>query len=139
MSLTTISQELSALKVRAAKLNAEVHSATSKEIKKRLTAEYMVVAAQIADAKRQKADATTASSSRSDAVKIATLLFPKEQKVQYFATTENYIELLVTLHDVFGNDLPAVTSFFSASPDQVVCIPDAWYELVAKDETVTTT
>jgi hypothetical protein len=116
-------------------------SAASKEIKKSKTAEYMALAAQIAVLKKEKADAFAAagSPSKNDTVKVAMLLFPKEQKVQYFATTETFIELLATLKAVFDVDAPAVTSFFSAAPDQVSLIPQEWYELVNdKDETSAT-
>jgi hypothetical protein len=107
-------------------------SAESKESKRSKTAEYMALSAKIAVLKKEKADAFAAAGapSKNDAVKVATLLFPKEQEVQYFATTETFIELLVTLKEVFDADAPAVTSFFSIAPGQVSLIPREWYELV---------
>jgi hypothetical protein len=136
--LTTINQELETLRAQAAQLNFELLSAETKENKRSKTAAYMELSAKIAVLKKEKAEVfrVTPRPSRNDSVKIATLLFPAEQKVQYFATNETFIELLVTLKDVFDTAMPAVTSFFSVAPDQVSGIPPEWYELVNdKDET----
>lgn len=139
MDLHTITQELATLKAQAAKINAEINSAPSKEIKKLRTAEYMALGARIAQLKQQKASAFAKENPSKNSVvttKITTLLFPKEQRVQYFATNDTFVELLLTLQDVFGEDMPAVTSYFSVGADQVSSIPKEWYELVEdeKDE-----
>ena len=131
MDLNTITQELATLKAQAAKINSDINSAPSKEIKRLRTAEYLELGARIAELKKKKAEAfNQARTLNKDTVKIATLLFPKEQRVQYFATTDNYIDLLLTLKDVFEDDAPAVTSFLSVAPDQTNNIPLDWYELV---------
>jgi hypothetical protein len=131
MDLNTITQELATLKAQAAKINSDINSAPSKEIKRLRTAEYLELGARIAELKKTKAEAfNKARTLNKDTVKIATLFFPKEQRVQYFATTDNYIDLLLTLKDVFEDDAPAVTSFLSVAPDQTNNIPLGWYELV---------
>lgn len=137
MELHLITQELATLKAQAAKINSEINSAPSKEIKRLRTAEYMTLSAKIAELKREKSEVMLrVKPDKAASVKIATLLFPKEQRVQYFATNDTFVELLLTLQDVFGEDMPAVTSYFSVGADQVSSIPKEWYELVEgeKDE-----
>jgi hypothetical protein len=137
MDLRTITQELANLKAQAAKINAEINSAPSKEIKKLRTAEYMTLSARIAELKSEKSSALANLNPSKNSVvttKIATLLFPKEQRVQYFATNDTFVELLITLQDVFGEDIPAVTTYFSVSADQVDSIPKEWYELVEDEK-----
>lgn len=97
----------------------------------------MTLSAKIAELKREKSEVMLrVKPDKAASVKIATLLFPKEQRVQYFATNDTFVELLLTLQDVFGEDMPAVTSYFSVGADQVSSIPKEWYELVEgeKDE-----
>lgn len=137
MDLRTITQQLATLKAQAAKINAEINSAPSKEIKKLRTAEYMTLSARIAELKSEKSSALAHLNPSKNSVvttKIATLLFPKEQRVQYFATNDTFVELLITLQDVFGEDIPAVTTYFSVIADQVDSIPKEWYELVEDEK-----
>lgn len=135
MDLHTITQELAALKAQAAKINSEINSAPSKEIKRLRTAEYMTLSAKIAELKREKSEVMLrVKPDKAASVKIATLLFPKEQRVQYFATTDTFVDLLLTLKDVFDEEIPAVTSFFSVGADQVDSIPKEWYELVEDEK-----
>lgn len=138
MDLQTITQEISSLKTKAAKLNAEISSSPTKEIKKARVAEYMHTSANIAELKQQAAtmkakQEVTRGDKRKDSVKLATLLFPTDKKVQYFATTAGIVDLMVLLREVFEEGIPAVTSYYSVPPDQEASIPEEWYELVKNE------
>lgn len=135
MDLQTINQEMASLKTRAAKINAEISSSPTKEIKKARVQEYMHVSSSIAELKLEasklKAEqAVDKANKRKDSVKLATLLFPADNKVQYFATTAGIVDLMVLLQDIFEEGIPAVTSYYSVPADQEAAIPEGWYELV---------
>lgn len=151
MNLQEINQELVTLKTRAAKINAEINSSPTKEIKKARVAEYMNISSTIAELKQKKhacmfiaelkqeatklraEQAVANAGKKKDAVKLAVLLFPAENKVQYFATTAGIVDLMVLLREVFEEGIPAVTSYYSVPPDQEASIPEEWYELVKNE------
>lgn len=135
MSLQEINQELATLKTRAAKINAEINSSPTKEIKKARVAEYMNISSTIAELKQEATtlraeQAVVNAGKKKDAVKLAILLFPAENKVQYFATTAGIVDLFILLQDVFEEGIPAVTSYYAVPADQQESIPEEWYELV---------
>jgi hypothetical protein len=145
-ALVTINHKLGALKARAAKINSDINSSPTKEIKKARVAEYMAISASIAELKQQailakdeektnaQAAAKAANKFKSD-TKIFTLLFPAESRVQYFASTAGVVEVLLLLQEVFESSVPAITSVLHVTADQVVDIPKEWYELInEKDE-----
>lgn len=139
--LVTINQQLAALKAKAAKINSEINSSPSKEIRRGRVAEYMALSANIAELKKQassiRPEKHVNPATSTTCVKLATLLFPTDNRVQYFATSLCIVDLLILLKEVFENDIPALTSFFSVSKEQVALIPKEWWELVdEKDETI---
>lgn len=140
MDYITITQQLASLKAQAAKINAEINAAPNREIKRLKTAEYMVLSSDIAELKNMKmklhaAQLETKQGHKKTAIKLANLYFPKEQRIQYFATTLNIVDLMLLLEEVFEvAEVPAITSFFAVAPEQVDSIPPAWFELVADSE-----
>jgi hypothetical protein len=136
-----------ALKARAAKINSDINSSPTKEIKKARVAEYMALAATIADLKQQailakdeektnaQAAAKAANKFKSD-TKIFTLLFPAESRVQYFASTAGVVEVLLLLQEVFESSAPAITSVLHVTTDQLDYIPKEWYELINEKDDV---
>lgn len=139
MDPNTITQQLATLKAQAAQVNADINTAPSREIKRLKTAEYMTISAKIAELKNSKAQfqATaleTKEENKKTAIKLASLFFPKEQRVQYFATNLNILELMLLLEEVFESEVPAVTAFFYAPADHVGSIPPDWFELVKNEE-----
>lgn len=94
----------------------------------------MNVAQQIATLKSEKASLMLEHKAekveaRKTAEKLACLFYPKTQKVKYFVTDLNVVELCMMLHDTYGPDAPAVTSFFTIPKDEEVQIPDSFYDL----------
>lgn len=138
MDLNTINQQLATLKAQAAKINADINIAPNREIKRLKTAEYMTLSANIAELKNNKVllqaeEKQNLKDNKKNTLKVANLYFPKEQKVQYFATTSNIVDLMIMLEEVFEAETPAVTSFFSVSEDQLSSIPLSWFELVPEE------
>lgn len=138
MDLNTINQQLATLKAQAAKINADINIAPNREIKRLKTAEYMTLSANIAELKNNKVllqaeEKQNIKDNKKNTLKVANLYFPKEQKVQYFATTSNIVDLMIMLEEVFEAETPAVTSFFSVSEDQLSSIPLSWFELVPEE------
>ena len=139
MDINTINQELTGLKAQAAKINAEINSAPNREIKKLKTAEYMELSANIAELKNNKVQLQasareTKEESKKTSIKLANLYFPKEQRVQYFATPLNIVELMLLLKEVFDNEVPSVTSFFSVDANQLNSIPPTWFDLLNEED-----
>jgi hypothetical protein len=140
MDLSTQNQQLTALKARAAKVNSEINSSPTKEIKKARVAEYMHISAKIAELKEEIAsfkalEKTNKDENRKPPVRVTTLYFPAEQRVQYFATTVgSVVELMILLQEVFEENVPLITSYYTVPADQVAITPDRWYELVAPDD-----
>ncbi len=139
MDYTTITQQLAALKAQAAKINAEINTAPNREIKRLKTAEYMALSANIAELKNTKsqlhaAQLETKEGHKKTAIKLANLYFPKDQRIQYFATTLNIVDLMLLLEEVFETEVPAITSFFSVAPEQADSIPPAWFELLNEED-----
>jgi hypothetical protein len=139
MDYTTITQQLAALKAQAAKINAEINTAPNREIKRLKTAEYMALAANIAELKNTKAQLRTSQletkeENKKTTIKLANLYFPKEQRIQYFATALNIVDLMLLLEEVFETEIPAITAFFSVAPEQADSIPPAWYELLNEED-----
>lgn len=139
MDINTINQELTGLKAQAAKINAEINSAPNREIKKLKTAEYMALSANIAELKNNKVQLQasareTKEESKKTSIKLANLYFPKEQRVQYFATPLNIVELMLLLKEVFDNEVPSITSFFSVDANQLNSIPPTWFDLLNEED-----
>ena len=139
MDINTINQKLTSLKAQAAKINAEINSAPNREIKKLKTAEYMELSANIAELKNNKVQLQasareTKEESKKTSIKLANLYFPKEQRVQYFATPLNIVELMLLLKEVFDNEVPSVTSFFSVDANQLNSIPPTWFDLLNEED-----
>lgn len=139
MDINTINQKLTNLKAQAAKINAEINSAPNREIKRLKTAEYMELSANIAELKNNKSqlhaiERETKEESKKASIKLANLYFPKEQRVQYFATPLNIVELLLLLKEVFDNEVPSITSFFSVDANQLNSIPPTWFDLLNEED-----
>lgn len=139
MDINTINQKLTSLKAQAAKINAEINSAPNREIKKLKTAEYMALSANIAELKNNKVQLQasareTKEESKKTSIKLANLYFPKEQRVQYFATPLNIVELMLLLKEVFDNEVPSITSFFSVDANQLNSIPPTWFDLLNEED-----
>lgn len=139
MDINTINQKLTNLKAQAAKINAEINSAPNREIKRLKTAEYMELSANIAELKNNKSqlhaiERETKEESKKASIKLANLYFPKEQRVQYFATPLNIVELMLLLKEVFDNEVPSITSFFSVDANQLNSIPRTWFDLLNEED-----
>lgn len=139
MDLATINQQLATLKAQAAKINAEINSAPNREIKRAKIAEYMVLSANIAELKSNKTlfqtlDQQTVKENKKGTLKVANLYFPKDNRVQYFATSLSIVELMLLLQEVFENEVPAVSSFFNVPEDQVSNVPPSWFELLSEED-----
>lgn len=139
MDINTINQKLTSLKAQAAKINAEINSAPNREIKRLKTAEYMALSTDIAELKNNKVqlqaiERETKEESKKTSIKLANLYFPKEQRVQYFATPLNIVELMLLLKEVFDNEVPSITSFFSVDANQLNSIPPTWFDLLNEED-----
>jgi hypothetical protein len=136
--LSSINQQLASLKARAAKINSEINSSPNKEIRRGRVAEYMEISANIAELKKQasaiRPEKNINPVTSTVSVKLATLLFPADNKVKYFATTLCIVDLLILLQEVFEDDTPALTAFFTVPKDQIALIPEKWYELVEDEK-----
>lgn len=139
MDLATINQQLATLKAQAAKINAEINSAPNREIKRLKTAEYMTISANIAELRNSKtllqtAEKQSVKENKKNSLKVTNLYFPKEQRIQYYATSLSIVDLLLLLQEVFEAEVPAVTSFFSVPEEQVSNIPPSWFELLNEED-----
>lgn len=139
MDINTINQKLTSLKAQAAKINAEINSAPNREIKRLKTAEYMALSTDIAELKNNKVqlqaiERETKEESKKTSIKLANLYFPKEQRVQYFATPLNIVELMLLLKEVFDNEVPSITSFFSVDANQLNSVPPTWFDLLNEED-----
>lgn len=139
MDINTINQKLTSLKAQAAKINAEINSAPNREIKRLKTAEYMALSTDIAELKNNKVqlqaiERETKEESKKTSIKLANLYFPKEQRIQYFATPLNIVELMLLLKEVFDNEVPSITSFFSVDANQLNSVPPTWFDLLNEED-----
>jgi hypothetical protein len=140
--IKSIDSQLIELRSQAAKVNNDLcgKAFSSPEEKRKAKREYMSLASQIADLKSEKHKLSQAIAAANSAqpegaptpkVKVTSLYFPKQGKVQYFATELEFYELLLMLSEVFEDDIPAVSSFFAVPNNAVQTIPDSWYDLEA--------
>ncbi len=124
----------------AAKLNASLSDPEiPEEARKGLKRDYMKMAADIAVLKQERqvlirSHPQVLTPKRTNVLRVANLLFPKTNRVQYFATELNIVDLMLLLRDVHEDAAPAVVSFYTIPEDQIDKIPQSWYELVQEDE-----
>jgi hypothetical protein len=138
MSLQEINLKLQQLRSEAATINSQLFlSDISREEKKDLKRRYMTLAAEIADLKSKKVKLDQQALKEADnksKIKIASLFFPGDgnanpPRVKYFATELDYLELTLMLNEVYGDEKPAISSFYLVTETPDSKIPKDWFEL----------
>lgn len=140
MTLKEIENQLIELRSSAAKINNNLcaRAFSSGEEAREAKKEYMRISAQIAELKGEKnkliqmnaaANVAVKESASNTKVKLASLYFPKEQRVQYFATEMELYEMMLMLEEIFEDDVPAISSFFAIPSNVIDSIPKKWFEL----------
>lgn len=140
MEIQTINERLVKMRADAAKLNASLSDPEiPEEARKGLKRDYMKMAADIAVLKQERqvlirSHPQVLAPKRTNVLRVANLLFPKDNRVQYFATELNIVDLMLLLRDVHEDAAPAVVSFYTIPEDQIDKIPQSWHELVQEEE-----